>query len=64
MNALFKMCSFCTTLQWEDANAKILQLAEGTDEIQFLLNGWKMVCDQLQARPDEDNNTEKKSESE
>lgn len=44
-----------TTLQWQDADTEVFQLAEGTDEVQFLLDGWRTVCDQLETCPDEDN---------
>lgn len=57
----FKMCSLCSTLQWQNANAKVSQLAEGTDEVQFFLDGRRTICDQLEARPDEDDTEKKKS---
>lgn len=45
-----------TTLQWQDADTEVFQLTQGIDEVQFLLDGWRTVCDQLETRPDEDNN--------
>lgn len=39
------------TLQWQDADAKVLQLAEGADEVQLVLDDPGTVGDQLEARP-------------
>lgn len=41
----------CGTLQWQDVNAEIFQLAEGADEVQFILDGLRTVCDQLETCP-------------
>lgn len=41
----------CSTLQWQDANVKVFQLAEGADEVQFILDGMRTVCDQLETSP-------------
>lgn len=43
------------TLQGQNADVEVFQLAEGVDEVQFLLDGWRTVCDQLETPPDEDN---------
>lgn len=32
-------------------DTKVIQLGEGGDEIQFLFNGWRSICDQLETRP-------------
>ncbi len=50
------MCALLCTLQWQDADAEVFQLAEGADEVQLVLDGRRTVCDQLETRPDEDNN--------
>lgn len=39
------------TLQWQDANAKVFQLAEGADEVQLILDSLRTVCDQLETGP-------------
>lgn len=39
------------TLQWQDANVKVFQLAEGADEVQLILDGLRTVCDQLETGP-------------
>lgn len=41
----------CSTLQWQDADVKVFQLAEGADEVQFILDGPRTVCDQLETCP-------------
>lgn len=38
-------------MQWQDANTKVLQLAEGADEVQLVLDDLGTVGDQLEARP-------------
>lgn len=43
------------TLQGQNADVEVFQLAEGVDEVQFLLDGRRTVCDQLETPPDEDN---------
>lgn len=43
------------TLQGQNADVEVFQLAEGVDQVQFLLDGWRTVCDQLETPPDEDN---------
>lgn len=39
------------TLQWQDANAKVFQLAEGANEVHLILDGLRTVCDQLETGP-------------
>lgn len=46
-----RMGRSCGTLQWQDANVKVFQLAEGADEVQFILDGMRTVCDQLETSP-------------
>lgn len=46
----------CGTLQWQDANVKVFQLAEGADKVQFILDGLRTVCDQLETCPGEKKN--------
>lgn len=41
----------CCTLQRQDAHAEVLQLAEGADEVQLVLDDLRTVGDQLEARP-------------
>lgn len=45
------MGRFGGTLQWQDANAKVFQLAEGADEVQLILDSLRTVCDQLETGP-------------
>lgn len=53
-------CTFYfVTLQWQDVDVEVLQLAEGADEVQFILDGHGTVCDQLETRPDENKQTVK-----
>ena len=42
---------FGRTLEWQNADTEVFQLAEGTDEVQFVLDGHGTVCDQLETRP-------------
>lgn len=46
-----RMKRACGTLQWQDANVKVFQMAEGADEVQFILDGQRTVCDQLETCP-------------
>lgn len=41
----------CRTLERQDAHAEVLQLAEGTDEVQLVLDDLRTVGDQLETRP-------------
>lgn len=40
-----------STLQRQDADVEVFQLAEGADEVQFVLDGPRTVCDQLETCP-------------
>lgn len=43
--------TFCHTLEWQNADPEVFQLAEGAYEVQFVLDDHGTVCDQLETRP-------------